>query len=104
MSVAVYNDDELCRLWGALGGEPDAQTALARLAYANRAAHMLTYGDKDFDMPTLAEPIESGVAKWAETREAWVQNLLYNCVSNGGTNYAPPDAAEFLLRRARGVQ
>jgi hypothetical protein len=30
----------------------------------------------------------------------WVRNLLYNCVSNGGTDFCPPKTREWLLTAA----
>jgi hypothetical protein len=102
MSVAVYSDDELARLWFRLGGSDDVGYALVALGTANRAAYMLTYTDCDsIERVSLSEPAVEGkppVDTWSCTQ--WVRNLLYNCISNGGRDFADSRAAETLLNAA----
>lgn len=106
MSVALYDGDELCALWHACGGSDELRDVLGVLAYANRAAYLCAYGTEnedlesvyDFDLPRPA-PCEQH-ALWAQNPLTWADNLLYNCVSNGGSNFAPTDRANTLRAAA----
>lgn len=104
MSVCIYSDQELAGLWTRLGRTEETGYALHALAIANRAAYMLTYAPRHTDACTLevprfdeAEP-EDAPCGW--TASDWLGNLLYNCVSNGGTDFAPPQHRVKLLAAA----
>jgi len=92
MSVFHFSDAELAAIWHALGGEPELQYPLHALAIANRAAYMLTYAPRHEDACTIEVPrFEQPVADARDNSSATdrVNLLLYNCISNGGTDFAP---------------
>ncbi len=107
MSVAIYSEAELNGLYQALtenGADMcDTSTALTTAAIANRLAYNRAYGaeagnekttlPRDFHVPTVADAYIP-VPDW--TVYQWVRNLLYNCVSNGGTDFCPPKTREYL--------
>jgi hypothetical protein len=107
MSVSLYHDDDLAGLHKQLGGGQSVGLALTALAIANRAAFQLTYADAGaMERPNLdAEPRE--LKGWTATDR--VNSLLYNCVTNAGTDFAEgltgyvrvvTEAAERADRRA----
>lgn len=106
MSVALYNNEEICALWQACGGEDELRDLFVALAYANRAAYLLSYGELDFEpLVKLEGPREDErYGRWARDTLSWADNLLYNCVSNGGADFAPPDRANKLRAVAYAVQ
>jgi hypothetical protein len=92
MSVIHFSDEELAGLWHALGGEPELRYPLQALAIANRAAYMLTYAPRHDDactieVPRFEQPSADARNDWSATDR--VSLLLYNCISNGGTDFAP---------------
>lgn len=97
------HDDELCGLWQALTTaypDPSVRDALEQLAYANRAAYMLSYSElPDEPIVTLAAPGEYRRV-FPSVRE-WIDNLEYNCIAQGGTDYAPKEALRTLREAAR---
>jgi hypothetical protein len=115
MSVALYNTDELEGLWYALepDGDEDSEVraALLALAYANRAAFLLSYGWEHGDELARIMQFDLRAPRpydgWRGTTPdgqddvvAWAQNLLYNCVSNGGADFAPSTHAVKLVQAA----
>lgn len=100
MSVAVYDQDELEGLWHACGGGEDLGDVIGALAYANRAAFLLSYAED----ATTVYPFSLEQPRPYEgfTRDPieWADNLLYNCISNGGANFAPEDRARNLVHAA----
>lgn len=109
MSVAVYSNEELRGLWRALVdiGAPETESAVALTAIglANRAAYAMTYQDEtSIEFPRFTQDgVEEyrPVPEW--TPEQWTRNLLYNCVTNAGTDFAPASYAEQLLRWSRPI-
>ncbi len=113
MSVAVFSDAELANLWAALGGAEETGCVLAYLGIANRAAYMGSYGvdivrgalgpahddAKTIAAPVLTEPRGKEAYSNAVVGR-WAGNLLYNCITNGGVDYAPPDLAAWLKEKA----
>lgn len=102
MSVAIYSEQEINGLYQAMtenGADMyDTSTALTTAAIANRLAYNRTYEEKvflprDYHVPTVADAYIP-VPDW--TVYQWVRNLLYNCVSNGGTDFCPPKTREYL--------
>jgi hypothetical protein len=90
------------RSWRACGthwgGEPELQYPLQALAIANRAAFMLTYAPRHddactIDVPRVEQPAADGRDDWSATDR--VNLLLYNCISNGGTDFAPAEHRQF---------
>jgi hypothetical protein len=103
MSVIHYSDEELAGLWHRLGKTDEVGLALHILGIANRAAYMLTYAPRHadactIDVPRLDEATPSQPPRWSATD--WVRNLLYNCLSNGGTDFADRRARETALAAA----
>ena len=102
MSVIYYSDHELEGLWGRLGGGDQLREALVALGTANRAAYMATYRDCESVEPvaisTPRPDASAVVARWTCTD--WAQNLLYNCISNDGREFADPADTEVLLAAA----
>jgi hypothetical protein len=104
MSVFIYSDEELAGIWKHIGGTEEVGYALHCLAIANRAAHMLTYAPRHKDACTIEVP-RFGEASPADapsgwTATTWIENLHYNCISNGGTDFAPPHHLVKLLAAA----
>lgn len=106
MSVCIFTDTELAGLWHRLGGDEELQYALHALGIANRAAYMLTYASGHQDACTIEvprfekpQPTEAPCSDWSAS--TWAENLLYNCVSNGGTDFAPLNHRAKLLAHAR---
>lgn len=93
-----YTSEELCGLWHDLGGDEELQYPLLQLAAANCAAFMLTYGESA-EWPTVDKPVER-TGGWRPPVVQWVKNLAYNCVSNGGVDFAPKPAFETLITTA----
>lgn len=94
MSVAYISDAELAGLWHRLGRTEDIGLALQALGVANRAAFMLAYAAnhedaRTMDAPDFAdlEPAPIPARDWSLL--TWADNLLYNCVTNAGTDFAP---------------
>lgn len=104
MSVAVYHQHELEGLWYALGGTPEVQQALGALGYANRAAFLLTYTPDDDEVlsvyASLALDQPRPYAGFTDDALDWADNLLYNCVSNGGSDFAPAKHADAVRAAA----
>ena len=102
MSVIHYSDHELEGLWGRLGGGDQLREAIVALGTANRAAYMATYRDCDSVEPvairTPRPDASAVVARWTCTD--WAQNLLYNCISNDGREFADPADTDVLLAAA----
>ncbi len=104
MSVALYSDAELRALRDALVskcGAPReaAEDVLTILAGANAAAYSSSYHDGELifsrDKPVWeGEPDNLHRESW--TTDEWARNLLYNCITNDGTEFAPPASAELL--------
>lgn len=99
MSVRVYDDQELAALWLQLGGAEPVMFALHALAIANRAAYMLTYAPEHEDACTISVPQFSALraARDGGSTPDSARNLLYNCISNGGTDFAPRKHAATLM-------
>lgn len=101
MSVVHFENTELESLWGALDPKDvDIARSLYVVGCANRAAYMTTY-QESVTAPSIQGSNESGLPKFARSIEDWVGNLLYNCISNGGTDFAPEIHANRLLAAAR---
>jgi hypothetical protein len=111
MSVFIYDETELEGLWHALGGAPETGYALRALAIANRAAYLQTYGPGTcpsgpftVEFPRIEKPREldrtkrPGGLDW--DAKTWAENLLYNCVSNSGLDFAPDAAVKTVLDAA----
>lgn len=116
MSVFVWTEIELGALIGALGAEQQTIQAALILGTANRAAFALTYyvgraGEhEDWHNETWGtvaplqlrdEHIDQHAACPHVDARTWVRQLLENCVSNGGADFAPAGAATVLLNAAR---
>lgn len=118
MSVFVWTESEIGALAGALGAEQPTLQAALILATANRAAFALSYyvgraGEhEDWDQHSWANiaplqldnthidpdaPLPSGASDYRD----WARNLLYNCISNAGVDFAPAGAAQVLMDAAR---
>jgi hypothetical protein len=109
MSVAIYSEQELNGLYQAMtdnGADRfNTSNALTTAAIANRLAYNRTYEEKvflpsDYHVPTMADTYVP-VPDW--TVYQWVRNLLYNCVSNGGTDFCPPKTREYLETTAQAM-
>lgn len=104
MSVALYDQDELEGLWHALGGTAEVQQALGALGYANRAAFLLSYTPDDDELLAVYASLRleqpRPYAAFADDALEWADNLLYNCVSNGGSDFAPTKHADAVLAAA----
>lgn len=101
MSVAVFDNAELEALWGALDpADTDVARAIYVLGCANRAAYMTSYSGETVAAPTIEAPRLDAVPKCARSVSSWFENLLYNCVSNGGSNFAAALNDETLAKLA----
>lgn len=93
MSVVHFENDELEALWGAIDPkDTSVAVTLYVLGNANRAAYLCSYPDTgSVDRVTIELPRTSrdgSVPGGWNTATAWLDNLLYNCISNGGTDFA----------------
>lgn len=104
MSVCIFSDQELAGLWSRMGRTQETGYALHCLAIANRAAYMLTYAPRHEDACTITVPrfdvVEPAEAPCGWTTAEWLDNLRYNCISNGGTDFAPAQHVVKLLAAA----
>jgi hypothetical protein len=76
-------------MWGAIAPEStDVARSLYVLGCANRAAYMTTYRET-VEAPRIEAPRLDATPKWVSNVGQWFDNLLYNCVSNGGSDFAP---------------
>jgi hypothetical protein len=101
MSVVHFENTELERLWGVLDPRDiEIGKSLYVIGCANRAAYMTSY-QESVEAPSIQGSSDAGLPAWAKTAESWVKNLLYNCVTNGGTDFAPDAHAQRLLAAAR---
>ena len=111
MSIRIIPDAELEALHEALGNESKVGHAFLALAWANRAAYGLTYGEVVTEPPLirrpevrpLHDPEKERELAWAAEHGGsfrWAENVLYNAVSNGGVDFASWDARSVLLDAA----
>lgn len=104
MSVAIYEQDELEGLWHTLGGTAEVQQALGALGYANRAAFLLSYTPDDDEVLSVYASLRleqpRPYAGFTDDALDWADNLLYNCVSNGGSDFAPEKHADAVREAA----
>lgn len=93
MSVVHFDDAELEAMWGLIDpNDTDVARALYTLGCANRAAFMTSYRES-VEAPRIEAPrIDVSTPPWSRNLNEWFENLLYNCVSNGGSDFAPAAA------------
>jgi hypothetical protein len=99
MSVATFDKPELEAMWAALGGTPEIGGELLIASVANRAAAMLSYGET-MEPCGIEEPTPFSAANPFGSHMDWVENLAYNCVSQGGVNFLPSGCFESLMDAA----
>jgi len=110
MSVVWYNDIDLSTLaaWWSTKLPDHAlvinPAGLARmLGLCNRLAYVVSYDDcREFPIPQInphAEAVLPVVPNWGIAD--WTEDLLYNCVSNGGANFAPTKYAQLARELAK---
>lgn len=101
MSVAIYSTSELNGLYRAFiehgASAQDAEIALTTAGIANRLAYSRTYNEKmdhePGDFTSIGDRYDP-CPDWS--LHQWARNLLYNTVSNGGTDFCPPLARQWL--------
>lgn len=111
MSVAALHKSELENVAGSLHKHlqnsgfktwkgytrEDAYRAIAVVGIANKTAMFLTYGSGDEWEDTRDLDVVPGTLTAKATYEL-IDNLLYNCVSNEGTDCMPREYREIVER------
>lgn len=96
MSVVHFSDAELEAMWGAIDpADTNVAVALYTLGCANRCAYMTSYRE-EVTAPRIEAPRLDATPKWVANVSQWFENLLYNCVSNGGSDFAPEKTVEIV--------
>ena len=92
----LIQDRDLLRSCGISSEQQLAETLMSVYA-ANKAAQFLTYGE--FQSFEAFDPKEKASPEKISDRELFeaLGNLLYNCISNGGKCFLPPEQKNQII-------